>query len=29
LDRGLDEAAARGWAVVDMKNDWATIFPAD
>lgn len=28
LDRGLDEAKARGWTVVDMKNDWKTIHPA-
>jgi len=27
LDKGLDEATARGWTVVDMKNDWKTIFP--
>ena len=27
LDKGLDEAAQRGWTVVDMKNDWKTIFP--
>jgi hypothetical protein len=27
LDRGLDEAAARGWVVVDMKEDWKTVFP--
>jgi phosphoserine phosphatase len=27
LDRGLDEAGKRGWAVVSMKNDWKTIFP--
>jgi hypothetical protein len=27
LDKGLDEAAARGWTVVDMKNDWRTVFP--
>ena len=27
LDKGLDEAAARGWTVVDMKGDWARIFP--
>jgi len=27
LDKGLDESAQRGWTVVDMKNDWATIFP--
>jgi phosphoglycolate phosphatase-like HAD superfamily hydrolase len=28
LDRGLDEAAAKGWTVVDMKRDWKTIFPS-
>jgi hypothetical protein len=27
LDRGLDEAAERGWILVDMKNDWATVHP--
>jgi phosphoglycolate phosphatase-like HAD superfamily hydrolase len=27
LARGLDEAAARGWIVADMKRDWKTIFP--
>jgi len=27
LDKGLDEAANRGWTVVSMKNDWATVFP--
>jgi phosphoserine phosphatase len=27
LDKALDEAAARGWTVVDMKKDWAAIFP--
>ena len=26
LVRGLDEAAKRGWIVVDMKQDWKTIF---
>ena len=26
LARGLDEAAAKGWTVVDMKNDWKVIF---
>lgn len=26
LDRGLDEAAARGWVLIDMKDDWRTIF---
>ncbi|GAB5374993.1 MAG: HAD family hydrolase [Acuticoccus sp.] len=29
LDRGLDEADARGWLVVDMAADWATVWPAD
>jgi hypothetical protein len=27
LDKALDEARAKGWTVVDMKNDWKTIFP--
>lgn len=27
LDKGLDEAASKGWTVVDMKQDWKTIFP--
>jgi phosphoserine phosphatase len=27
LDKGLDEAAAKGWTVVDMKQDWKTVFP--
>ncbi len=27
LDQGLDEAAAKGWTVVSMKNDWKQIFP--
>jgi phosphoserine phosphatase len=27
LDKGLDEAAARGWTVASMKDDWMTIFP--
>ena len=26
LDRGLDEAQARGWVVVSMQDDWKTIF---
>jgi len=26
LDRGLDEAAARGWVIVDMRDDWKTIY---
>jgi len=28
LDKALDEAEARGWTVVSMKNDWRRIFPA-
>ena len=27
LDKALDEAQAKGWTVVDMKNDWKVIFP--
>jgi hypothetical protein len=27
LARGLDEAAQRGWVVVDMKQDWSAIYP--
>ncbi len=27
LDKGLDEAAARGWTIVDMKKDWKQVFP--
>jgi len=27
LDKALDTAQAMGWTVVDMKNDWKTIFP--
>jgi hypothetical protein len=26
LDKGLDEAKAKGWTVVDMKKDWKIIF---
>jgi hypothetical protein len=29
LDRGLDEAAQRGWVVVSMKSDWKQVFPAE
>ena len=28
LDKALDEAAAKGWTVVSMKEDWKEIFPA-
>jgi hypothetical protein len=27
LDKALDEAQAKGWTVMDMKQDWKTIFP--
>ena len=27
LERGLDEGPGRGWLIVDMKNDWKTVFP--
>jgi len=27
LDKALDQAAANDWIVVDMKNDWETVFP--
>jgi hypothetical protein len=29
LARGLDEAPARGWTVVSMKDDWREIYPPD
>jgi phosphoglycolate phosphatase-like HAD superfamily hydrolase len=29
LDKGLDEAAARGWPVISMKRDWKKIFAFD
>jgi phosphoglycolate phosphatase-like HAD superfamily hydrolase len=29
LDKGLDEATAKGWTVVDMKRDWKTVFPLE
>ena len=27
LDKGLDEASARGWTIVDMRRDWNVIYP--
>jgi len=27
LDKGLDQANAENWTVVDMKNDWKVIYP--
>jgi hypothetical protein len=29
LDKGLDEAKARGWTVVSMKDDWKRVFAFD
>lgn len=29
LDKALDESTAKGWTVVDMKNDWKVIYPAE
>jgi phosphoglycolate phosphatase-like HAD superfamily hydrolase len=28
LDKALDEARAKGWTVVNMKDDWRIVFPA-
>lgn len=28
LEKGLDDAAAKGWYLIDMKSDWRTVFPA-
>jgi phosphoglycolate phosphatase-like HAD superfamily hydrolase len=27
FDKGWDEAVAKGWTVVSMKNDWKNVFP--
>jgi len=29
LDKGLDEARAKGWTVVDMRADWNRIYPPE
>lgn len=29
LERGLDEAATRGWLLADVKRDWKTIYSAE
>ncbi len=29
LDKALDEAEAKGWTLVDMKQDWKVVFPFD
>jgi phosphoglycolate phosphatase-like HAD superfamily hydrolase len=28
LDRGLDEAATRGWVLVSIKDDWKKVYPS-
>jgi hypothetical protein len=28
LDKALDEARAKGWAIADVKADWKSVFPA-
>lgn len=27
FDKGLDEALAKGWTIIDMKKDWKVIYP--
>ena len=27
LDRGLNDAALRGWHLASMRGDWARVFP--
>jgi hypothetical protein len=27
LDKGLDEAKAKGWTVIDMQKDWKVVYP--
>jgi hypothetical protein len=29
LDRGLDDAAEKGWQMISMKRDWRAVFPHD
>ena len=28
LERALDEAGARGWTVVSIRQDWKQVFPS-
>jgi hypothetical protein len=28
LDKGLDQATAKGWTVASMKDDWKVVYPA-
>nr|WP_218279995.1 hypothetical protein [Verrucomicrobium spinosum] len=29
LDKALDEAVAKGWTIVSMKDDWEVIYPPE
>ena len=29
LDKVLDQADAKGWVIVDMKDDWKQVFPGE
>jgi hypothetical protein len=29
LDKALDEAKAKGWTVVDMRQDWKKVFASE
>jgi phosphoserine phosphatase len=29
LDRGIDDAAAHGWLLIDMASEWNQVFPAE
>jgi phosphoglycolate phosphatase-like HAD superfamily hydrolase len=29
LDRGLDDATAHGWLLIDMASEWSQVFPAE
>jgi len=29
LAKGIDDAKAEGWMLIDMKNDWKTVFSAN
>ena len=28
LDKAWDEAVAKGWTILNMKEDWKTVFPS-
>ena len=29
LDKGLEEANVKGWLIVDVKDDWRTVFKGE